>query len=384
MKLLRIPLPRSEQPVGWLELFFDLVYVATIIAIGNWFSHHLSLEGIAGFVLIFTIVWSSWVGTVFFLNRFDQGDVGTRLIIFVQMYFVVGLATHMSDPLGELPRGFALSFVLIILVRILMYGWAWRTYIEARPLIMRYILGDAPLALIWLGSVFMVPHLRPLVWVAGILWGITVPLLPQMRLWGERMRPDTHHLSERVGLFTIIVLGESFIKVVTSALGEEHQPFGFYGVFAMLVVASIWWVYFDQANSAKVREAPTARFTWFFAHLPLTIGVTAVGIAIKKMILIEPGHTLTDGVRWLLLGSLALCWLVMAFLELVTQRLTPSSRRWLVIGRILGVVVLLGIAFLTRALDIIWIMILAAAICIMMVAIDIFVRVNKSDNAKKF
>ena len=64
MKLLRLELSHQEQAVGWLELFFDLVYVATIVALGNWLSHHQSLEGVAGFVLIFTPVWGSWVGTV--------------------------------------------------------------------------------------------------------------------------------------------------------------------------------------------------------------------------------------------------------------------------------------------------------------------------------
>lgn len=33
MRLLRLQLSRQEQAVGWLELFFDLAYVATIIAL---------------------------------------------------------------------------------------------------------------------------------------------------------------------------------------------------------------------------------------------------------------------------------------------------------------------------------------------------------------
>jgi low temperature requirement protein LtrA len=374
VKLLRLQLSRQEQAVSWLELFFDLVYVATIIALGNWLSHHLSLQGFAGFVLIFTPVWGSWVGTVLLFNRFDQNDVGQRLLVFLQMYFVVGLAAHMSDPMGELSRGFALSFVLVIVVRMLMYGRAWGAYPDARPLIKRYILGDGPLALIWLVSAFVSPPLRYVLWVAGILWGMSVPLLPHMRRWGERMRPDSHHLSERVGLFTIIVLGESFIKVVTSALGEEHHPFGLYGAFGMVAVACLWWVYFDHANSATVRQTPPARYTWFFAHLPLAMGITAVGVALKKAVLIEPGHTLADEKRWLLLGSLALCWLVLAFLELVTQGLPPVSRKWLVTGRVLGAAVLVGGGLLGGALDTAWVLVLAAVTCAVQVALDVYWR----------
>ena len=369
---LRLELSQREQTVGWLELFFDLVYVATIIAMGDWFSHHISQDGVVGYVLIFTVIWSSWVGTVFFLNRFDQRDVGTHLLIFIQMYFAVGMATHLHDPLGEQSQGFALTFVLIILVRIIMYARAWRYFPEARSLIKRYILGDIPLALIWLGSVFVESQIRPLVWIIGILWGVIVPLLPQMRRWGERMRPNLHHLSERVGLFTIIVLGESFIKVVTSSLGEEHQPFGLYGAFAMLLVASLWWVYFDHANSTSMREEPLARFAWFFAHLPLAIGITSVGVAMKTIVLISPGHPLTDGARLLLLGSLSLCWLVMALLELVTKGQIPMSRIWLAIGRVLGATVLIGTSIWGGAMDQVWILNLAALLCVLQVVLDVY------------
>jgi low temperature requirement protein LtrA len=373
VNVLRIQPSRQGQTVGWLELFFDLVYVATIIALGSWLSHHLSLEGVAGFALLFTTVWGSWVGTVLFMNRFAQNDVGQRLLVFLQMYFVVGLAAHLSEPLGRLSRGFALSFVLVIVVRILMYGRAWVTYLDARPLIKRYILGDAPLVLIWLVSAFVSPPLRYVLWVAGIVWGLSVPLLPQMRRWGEAMRPEPHHLSERVGLFTIIVLGEAFIKVVTSALGEEHHPFGLHGAFGMVVVVCLWWVYFDHANSATMREAAPARFSWFFAHLPLAIGITAVGVAIKNMVLTEPGHALMVETRWLLLSSLALCWLVLAFLELVTEISLPVSRRWLVIGRVLGAVVLMGVGLL-GALDTAWMLSLAVLTCAVQVALDVYWR----------
>ncbi len=374
MKLLRLQLPGQEQAVGWLELFFDLVYVATIIALGNWLSHHLSLEGVAGFVLIFTTVWGSWVGTVLFFNRFDQNDVGQRLLVFLQMYFVVGLAAHLGDPLGEVSRGVALSFVAVIGVRMLLHGRAWRTYPDARPLINRYILGDVPVVLIYLASAFVSPSFRYGLWVAAILWGMSVHFLPQMRRWVERMWPDPHHLAERVGLFTIIVLGESFIKVITSALGEEIHFFGVSGAFGMVMVACLWWVYFDHANSATVRKAPSARYSWFYAHLPLAIGITAVGVALKKAVLSDLGHALTDEKRWLLLGSLALCWLVLAFLELVTQENPSVSRRGLVIGRVLGAAALMGIGLLGRALDTAWILSLAAVTCAVQVALDVYWR----------
>jgi low temperature requirement protein LtrA len=369
LKILQKQLAHSEQTVGWLELFFDLVYVATIIALGNWLSHDYSIAGIAGFALLFTTVWSSWVGTVFFMNRFDQNDVGQHLLVFLQMYFVVGLAVHMSDPLGELARGYAISFALVIFARILMYARAWGAFEEARPLIKRFILGDVPLVLIWLVSAFLAPPYNYLLWIGSVIWGISVPLLPRIRKWGERIRPDMHHLSERVGLFTIIVLGEAFSKVVGSSLDAEHHPIGLESVLSMFVVACLWWVYFNHANSTAVREAPRARFFWFFAHLPLAIGVTAMGVAIKTTVLGGVDHH--PGSRWLLLGSSAVCWVILALIELVTRPNQPLSRASLVIGRAAGALVLIGTGLCFPRMSAAWMLILVSLAGVVQVAIDV-------------
>lgn len=379
MRLLDKQLGRQEQTVGWLELFFDLVYVATIIALGNWFSHHSSLVGVAGFVLLFTVVWSSWVGTVLFMNRFNRNDVGQHLLVFLQMYFVVGLAVHMSDPLGDLSRGFAISFSLVILVRILMYVRAIDLYPEARPLIMRFILGDVPLMLIWLTSAFVDPPIRYLLWIGSIIWGFSVPLLPQIRRWGDRMRPDLQHLSERMGLFTIIVLGEAFSKVVGSSLNTEHHPLGLESVLGMLLVASLWWVYFNHSIGTTVRDTPRARFLWFISHLPLTIGITAMAVAIKMVVPISPEHVVTEHTRLLLLGSLIICWLILAFLELVTSGNQTISRTPLVFGRLLGIAVLAGLSTIGQGISATWMLLLSALVGVGQVVLDISWRVKLGD-----
>jgi hypothetical protein len=97
-------------------------------------------------------------------------------------------------------------------------------------------------------------------------------------------------------------------------------------------------------------------------------------VAIKKMVLVEPGHALMDEIRWLLLGSLALCWLVLAIFELVTKTPASVSRRWLVIGWLLGAAMLMGIGALGGALDTAGILILVAVICAVQVALDVYWR----------
>jgi low temperature requirement protein LtrA len=142
----------------------------------------------------------------------------------------------------------------------------------------------------------------------------------------------------------------------------------------MVVLACLWWVYFDHANSTTVREAAPARFSWFFAHLPLAIGITAVGVGIKKLVLAGPGHALMVEEHWLLLGSLALCWLVLAYLELVTETSLPVSRKWLVLGRVLGAGLLVAAGLPGGTLDTSWILTLAGLICAGLVVLDLYWR----------
>ena len=43
----------EERKVTWLELFYDLVYVATIIQMGNMLSHDISWLGFLKFIALF-------------------------------------------------------------------------------------------------------------------------------------------------------------------------------------------------------------------------------------------------------------------------------------------------------------------------------------------
>jgi low temperature requirement protein LtrA len=39
-----------ERRVGWLELFYDLVFVVVVAELSHSLSEHVSLEGVTGFI----------------------------------------------------------------------------------------------------------------------------------------------------------------------------------------------------------------------------------------------------------------------------------------------------------------------------------------------
>ena len=47
------PLTEHAEETTWLELFFDLVYVAILVVLGDRLSHDLTLQGVIEFALVF-------------------------------------------------------------------------------------------------------------------------------------------------------------------------------------------------------------------------------------------------------------------------------------------------------------------------------------------
>jgi low temperature requirement protein LtrA len=90
----------AHLKVTWLELFYDLVYVATIVQLGNKLSDNLSLEGFFGFILLFVPIWWVWMGMTFYANRFVADDLPHHLLVFAQIFVVAVLAINVYDGLG--------------------------------------------------------------------------------------------------------------------------------------------------------------------------------------------------------------------------------------------------------------------------------------------
>ena len=59
----------------WIELFYDLVFVAAILVFSSAVSHLHDASRIAWVVAVFCAVWWVWLSTTMFTNRFRMADV---------------------------------------------------------------------------------------------------------------------------------------------------------------------------------------------------------------------------------------------------------------------------------------------------------------------
>ena len=300
---LRAHLGDTARKVTWLELFFDLIFVAAVAQVAEPLHEHYSLSGVLRFATLFALIWWAWTGYTVFATRFDADDGIQRLLTLVQMFVVAAMAANAEDELhSRSSAGFMAAYAVLRLVLVAQYLRA-RHLPDARPLTARYIVGHGTAALIWLASAFVPAPGRYAFWVAAFVIDLGTPWLALPHT--VNVPPNPAHLPERFGLFTLILLGESVVAVMHGMKSQEEWTFvaatsAFSGMALLFLV---WWWYFDVAAAASERfvrsRRDAIRFNvWSYAHFPLYLGLIVTAVGVQRIV--------TAAAPWRLNGDEAL------------------------------------------------------------------------------
>ena len=315
--LLRSRDAAREERVGFIELFFDLVFVFAITQVSHAIIVHPDPLGFAQAGMLFLAIWWVWVDTAWVTNWLDVRHAPVRILLFVLMGAALVMTISLPEAFGDRGLVFALAYVGIQLGRHLFMIAALR--LHARDNYIGFIR-----ILIW--SLAETPF-----WIAGglsgdvttrmALWAIAifiVSLGPVLAFWVPGMgRTDTrtwdvegHHFSERCGLFIIIALGES-ILVTGASFGEAPWTPTTVAAFASAFVGTVamWWLYFDVGAERAAHKLAQdkdpgrmARLAYTYFHIPIVAGII-VTAASDEMALAHPvGHAGTAEVVALIGG----------------------------------------------------------------------------------
>jgi low temperature requirement protein LtrA len=310
------PEPRRAT---WLELFYDLVFVVAVSQLAHKLSANVTVKGFASFAFLFIPVWWSWIGTTFYANRFDSDDLIRRILMALQMLAVAALAVNVHHALDDSSAGFAIAYAASRFLLVLEYLWAGWHIPMARGLTQRYALGFGIGASLWLISALVPMPIRFSLWVVGLVIDFVTPLTAQAAL--KQLPLHLEHLPERFGLFTIIVLGEAILAVVNGVSEMKWDFASTASAIAGFVIAfSLWWVYFENISGSVLKTAQTsgqfqALYLWLYIHLPLVIGFAATGVGVEHVIKQAGGGDLSTPDRWLICGSVAICYMSLAVLH---------------------------------------------------------------------
>ena len=347
----------EERHATWLELFYDLVFVVTISQLSHYLLHDVSLSNFFGFLFLFIPVWWSWIGTTFFATRFYSDDLGHRLLLLLQMGGAGAMAVNISGAFNNNFSGFALSYAFMRLILVIEYVRVFRTIKSSEttnPLVKRYIIGFSIAAIIWLVSAFVsITEIRFALWVIGIIIDFATPISTSKLT--SKFAPHISHLPERMGLFTLIVLGESIVGIVN---GMTEQIWDVYSVIeaslGLCISFSLWWLYFDSTGRLPIqilREKGriSLYLIWLYTHFPLVVAITAVGVGIRRLVSSEQHSVLANSDLWLICGSVAISLISQSVLHLIsieqdTQDFT--RRKKFAISRIVSAIVIISIPIL--------------------------------------
>lgn len=317
-------LAERERHATWLELFYDLVFVAALSQLANGLNNDYTPTGFLKFTLIFIPVWWAWAGHTFYLSRFDAEDLGHRLLTMGQMTAVACLAVHVPVALNSGSVGFALSYAVIRFILVAEYLRAGRHIPTVIPLTGRFARGFGAAAAIWTASVLVPVPWRFWLWGAAMVVDIATPMTAGHL--HARFPPHLSHLPERFGLFTIIVIGEAVAEDV-SGVGKCGLTLvsSLAGLLGLLLAFAFWWGYFEGAKGAMTRRLQARSHVkyyqqWLYAHLPLLLGVTAVAVGIKRVISLGPVEPLPPVEGWVLCGSMGLAVLSLSAIFLASNR----------------------------------------------------------------
>ena len=346
---LHTPEDGKQRRVAWLELFYDLIYVATIIQLGDALSHHVDVAGFIAFGALFLPLWWTWTGFTFYSNRYFVDDMLHRGLVFAQMAGIGTMALSVHKVFEGDWTQFISAYVLVRLLLVAMYVRTWIQDPESRDFTGVFARGFSLGAALWAASLFVGWPWFYLVCGAAMAVDLIVPFAGGSRSVVERSPIDLPHMTERYGLLTIIVLGESFVKILGSIVSWQEdlaeaasrgagsvidavhhgaaaaakagaQDPTSMALVAVVIIVCLWWIYFDDVAGSRLKPVRSGPFVWVYAHYPLTVAITGMAVGVKKIIFQPPQEPAYDAYRWLLAGSLALALLSVAAIDHVTER----------------------------------------------------------------
>ncbi|WP_405987852.1 low temperature requirement protein A [Streptomyces sp. NBC_00986] len=319
------PQPTSEdnRHASWLELFFDLVAVAGVAQIAHLLHGVPDMSDLGLYALLFLAFWTAWICFTLYANvAYENTHVRTVLAAMFGMAVMAAAVPGVHEGDDRHARVFALAYVLI---RVL----ASRAWQHRRQVLVDWPAAQMSLGVIpWTVSLWAHDPTRHWLWALGIALDLYVTFAVSARDIAEHQearerhqsrtsrrdsargtslaRSQTEHLSERLGLFVIIVLGEGVAQMVEATSDAQwDKKLYLLAVAAFFLLATLWALSFGHGYAGVPHLA--AGVLPARAALPLHCSVSGCLAALAAALGAAAGHlaTLPDTTRWLLCTSLA-------------------------------------------------------------------------------
>lgn len=298
----------KHRQATWLELLFDLAFVICVGALSQKLIRDPSWNGLGLYLALFVPVWWIWNQFTWYASHFDNDDRPFRLF----MLAGIGGTLALKGGIQGVPASGSLFLGAYIGLHVLLgVGWlrAYRYVPEYRSYIRFKLLGIVLGVLFWGTGFFVEGNSRYLLLGMGVVCQLLMPVFAWATV-SRLISVHGHHLLERHGLFTIIVLGESLIALSAHA---DHWTWESVPVVAglFLVLVVLWWVYFDWSYSPVNLNHTGRAFAYNYGQLFIYVSLGAFAAGIELVMEKHPlgaGYVVAGVVSYLLsIGFINFC-----------------------------------------------------------------------------
>jgi low temperature requirement protein LtrA len=315
----------DERHASWLELFFDLVFLAATAQLAAVLESHPSIGGIARFAALFAVIWWVWVMFTTYADRFGTEDYFHRCATLLAMLLTVGLAAAAPAAFLGHSTPFVVAYMLLKVEQTGLFVRAWRHVPAIRSFYGRFIVTGAFSFVCWGASLAVAGSARFGLCALGLLVEMLTPWLSIEA--AQRAPLNVSHLPERFGTFVLIVLGGSVVQLVTAASQRPWSvPLAVVLFAAFSSIAALWWIAFNSFDHDAVRRGRRPTLVYIYTQLPLVAAIAAVSAGLHFAILAATGATpIHLGPRIAIYGGAAVALAMTAVLP--AGRAHPRARR---------------------------------------------------------
>ncbi|GAB3801221.1 low temperature requirement protein A [Humibacter antri] len=317
--------------VGYVELFFDLVFVFAVTQLSHILIDHRDPLALLHTVMLAMVVWFAWVYTTWAMSWLNPERWPVAALLFLMMLLGMLIAVAIPDAFGDRALLFALALTAFGLVRSVFTIAAFAP--TSRPHAMNFVritCWHAGVGVLWIAGALVPPDARLWVWIAALVLEYAGP---RLHFWVPALGSSDdstwnvsgEHMSERVSLFLIIALGESIIDTgVSFASGSIDWMRGNAFLAAFVGTVLLFLLYFrhnQRGGSEYISHAHDrgmiAQTAFTYIPVLLVFGIVASAVA-DALILGESAGASGSWVAGLLCGGAALYALGNAFFRRAT------------------------------------------------------------------
>lgn len=300
----------------WLELFFDLVFIVAVAELGRLLREGLTFAGVMEYASLFLLVWWTWLGFSYYADLFHTDDLLSQLSMIAVMFGVIVLSQTIDEALHGGSFAFAATYLVLRLFYIGLAVRAWYVVTEARRFLTYWVTFSGVATVFWAMSLFNPEPGRFGLWISFFL--LDLAGLGVIYLVFDSVPVQISHFPERLGLFTILVLGEAILAVAVGVEGADWiVRSGVTALGGFLVAVLVWWLYFstfdertiDQVLAGPLRSSQYMRerlLVYMFGHYFVYAGIGMAGVGLETAIEASvTGHAIDPVGRAVLAGGVA-------------------------------------------------------------------------------